>query len=188
MNVYDFDNTIYDGECTVDFFCFCLKKRKTLIFQLPKIVFTAILYKLKLLSQSTLLDIVGSMSKIFIKNKVDMNQLAIEFWINNNHKLKKDFIDLLKSDDVIITASPYFIVEKISNKLKTRNLIASDFDYKKGVFRFLCYKENKALAFNKMFPKGIIENFYTDSYNDKAMIQLSRNAYLIKNKKIIKIK
>lgn len=28
VNLYDFDNTIYDGESTVDFFLFCLKKKK----------------------------------------------------------------------------------------------------------------------------------------------------------------
>ena len=26
MNVFDFDKTIYDGDCTVDFYMYCLKK------------------------------------------------------------------------------------------------------------------------------------------------------------------
>ena len=27
-NIYDFDKTIYDGDSTVDFFLFCLKREK----------------------------------------------------------------------------------------------------------------------------------------------------------------
>lgn len=28
FNVYDFDHTIYDGDCTVDFYLFCMKKKR----------------------------------------------------------------------------------------------------------------------------------------------------------------
>ena len=38
MNVYDFDNTIYDGESAVDFFMFCLGKDIKLIKLLPLLV------------------------------------------------------------------------------------------------------------------------------------------------------
>ena len=36
--VYDFDGTIYDGDSSIDFFLFCLKKNIKVIFYLPKVV------------------------------------------------------------------------------------------------------------------------------------------------------
>lgn len=31
VNVYDFDGTIYDGDSTIDFYKFCLKKYKNML-------------------------------------------------------------------------------------------------------------------------------------------------------------
>ena len=38
MNVFDFDNTIYDGESAIDFFLYYLKKDPKLIRYLPSII------------------------------------------------------------------------------------------------------------------------------------------------------
>ena len=43
MNVYDFDKTIYDGDSTIDFYLFSIKKDFTLIRYFPKQVFYIIL-------------------------------------------------------------------------------------------------------------------------------------------------
>ena len=32
MNVYDFDDTIYAGDSTVDFFFYCLKKKPAIVY------------------------------------------------------------------------------------------------------------------------------------------------------------
>ena len=36
LNLYDFDKTIYDGDSTLDFYRFCLKKDKKLLRFLPQ--------------------------------------------------------------------------------------------------------------------------------------------------------
>lgn len=38
-NIYDFDKTIYDGDSTVDFFLFCLKREPILILFCFKVLF-----------------------------------------------------------------------------------------------------------------------------------------------------
>ena len=35
INVYDFDKTIYNGDSTIDFYLFCLKKKFSIILLLP---------------------------------------------------------------------------------------------------------------------------------------------------------
>lgn len=57
MNVYDFDNTIYDGESSVDFFMFCLKKRPKLIKYILVVFFNLAKYKLCLISKQELLKL-----------------------------------------------------------------------------------------------------------------------------------
>ena len=47
MDVYDFDGTIYDGDSSIDFYLFCLKKNIKLLRYIPGQVLYAILYKFK---------------------------------------------------------------------------------------------------------------------------------------------
>ena len=44
MNGYDFDKTIYDGDSTIDFYIYSLKRNITLIRYLPIQVYGFILY------------------------------------------------------------------------------------------------------------------------------------------------
>ena len=43
-------------------------------------------------------------------------------------------------------------------------------------------------AFFEEYPETEIENFYTDSLNDAPLIEISKNAFLVKGNKITKIK
>ena len=49
MNVYDFDETIYDGDASFDFWKFSVKRQPTLIRYLPYQIFSAVLFKIKIL-------------------------------------------------------------------------------------------------------------------------------------------
>jgi len=53
MNVYDFDNTIFQGDSTLVFYCFCLKKHPSLLGCLPNQVMGAILYFLDRINKTS---------------------------------------------------------------------------------------------------------------------------------------
>ncbi len=184
MNVYDFDNTIYDGESLVDFFLFCVKKKKRLILYLPLVIYTAILYKLRLLPIEKLYKLAGKMSSVVVNNKENAEIFVKEFWAKNASKLKPYYLSKLKTDDVIITASPRILIEGILDKLNTSNIICSELNLETGTFDFVCFKENKVLAFKEKYPNGIINEFYTDSLNDMPLIELSKKSYLVKKGKM----
>ena len=38
LSVYDFDGTIYDGDSTLDFIKFLIKKKKSILFNIPKMI------------------------------------------------------------------------------------------------------------------------------------------------------
>ena len=189
MNVWDFDNTIYDGESTVDFFLFCLKKKKTLIKYLPLVLYTAFLYKIRLLSIDKLLKITEKMTSEFINSNENFDSLAKEFWKLNRGKLKESYLHKLNSTDVIITASPRFLIENILPTLGITSAICSEFNTSTGQFEFVNYKENKVILFKRKYPNQKIVNFYTDSLNDLPLINMAENAFLVRaNKEPILIK
>ena len=51
MNVYDFDKTIYDGDASLDFWKFSVKRKPSLVLYLPYQVFSAVLFKTKIISR-----------------------------------------------------------------------------------------------------------------------------------------
>ena len=46
MNVYDFDDTIYDGESCLDFFFYYIRKTPYLIKYIPRALYAVLRYKM----------------------------------------------------------------------------------------------------------------------------------------------
>ena len=44
MNAYDFDHCIYAGDCTIDFYRFCLKQKPALLRYLPRQIWGLVLF------------------------------------------------------------------------------------------------------------------------------------------------
>ena len=80
------------------------------------------------------------------------------------------------------------MLEEICKRLDIRNFVGTETDLEKMKIVNLCYRENKVKVFKEKYPDAVIDNFYTDSLNDQPMIDLAKNAYLVKGNKITKIK
>lgn len=185
VNAYDFDNTIYDGESIVDFFLFCLKKDLTLLRYFLYIIIFLIRYKLNLLSIETISKFVEKFSASFFKNNdTDYKKLAEEFWNKNSKKIKPDFLKKIKSDDLIITGCPNFLIEHIKDKLKTNNIICTIFNLETKKLEFLCFGENKVRIFKEKYKDVRIKKFYTDSLADTPFMKLSNEVYLVNKNKV----
>ena len=84
MNVYDFDGTIYDGDSTVDFFLFALKRNPFLICYVPRQIRGFLLYGLKQISKTELKEYFFN----FLSG-IDAAKLTEDFWNQNRHKIYK---------------------------------------------------------------------------------------------------
>ncbi len=187
MNAYDFDNTIYDGESIYDFFIFCLKKDIWLIKFFPLVLFRLIEYKLNLLKIEKIYQTCEIIINSFFKHsKFNYDELIEEFWKINHKKLKKEFLDMLKKDDLIITGCPNFLINYIKDELKVENIICTDFDLKNKKVNFICFGENKVIAFKKKY-KNKINKFYTDSLADVPFMELANEVYFVNKNSIKKI-
>ena len=94
----------------------------------------------------------------------------------------------IKKEDVILTCSPSFLIKEIESDLNTPNIVATEIDIEKGKIYFLNFGKNKVKVFQEKFLKKKIQTVYTDSYNDKALMDVAKNVYLVKNGKCTKIK
>ena len=188
VNVYDFDNTIYYGETLVDFILYYIKTDRKIWKYVPKLIIIAIKDALHLFTVEQAIEAYASFLEGYYVNLGDTRQNVIKFWDKNEKKIKPWYAKVQKESDIIVSGSTDFILDEIMKRMGIKHYIGSSIDKKTGKFIRLCFLENKVKAFYEIYPDKHIENFYTDSMNDKAMMDIADNVYLVKKNKITKIK
>ena len=181
MNVYDFDKTIYDGDSTADFYLFSLKRHKKILCLAPSL-FGAFL-KFYLFKKGTKTDFKQVMYRFL--GCCDIDRDIADFWEINRSKIKKYYLRQQKEDDVIISASPEFLLEPICDSLGIRFLMASRVDKHTGVYSGInCHGKEKVRRFREKFPQGKIGEFYSDSYSDTPLAEIAGKAFIVKGEQL----
>ena len=185
INGYDFDETIYDGDSSVDFYFFCLVKNKKVLKQLPDQLKGFIKYKTKKIDKTEFKEYVFS----FLKYIDNVDEYVKEFWDKNYKNIKSWYFDQQEKTDVIISASPEFLLKPLEKKLKVK-IIGSKVDKKTGKFDGKnCHDYEKISRYEKeLKKKNKIKRFYSDSIKaDGAMFAYAEEAYLVTKNKITKL-
>lgn len=188
MNVFDFDNTIYRGESAVDLAIFMIKSNKKVILWMPKILWSLFRYKLCLVSRDKMQDSVNAFMSNILRDKNEVRRLTRDFWKKNIHKLDRSITKRIGKDDVIITAGPDFLLDEVKKYLGTENIICSQTDLDRKCVVYLNFGENKLKKFKERYGDKSIDSFYTDSFNDKALMSISQKVFIVKKGKIRRIK
>lgn len=181
VNLYDFDNTIYKGDSSTDFFFYAMMRYPNISKYIPKIIWNAILYKLKIKTKTKFKESIFS----FLKSIPDIDSLVTSFW--DTHKCYiKDFYKHKKHDnDIIISASPEFLLLPIADYLKVKDLIASNVDKHTGKFNSLnCYGKEKIKRLNKKYKNVEVIEAYSDSISDTPMLEIADKPYIVKGNRI----
>ncbi len=180
--VYDFDNTVYDGDSSIDFFLFSLKNHKSLIRFFPLQSIGFILMKLKLINKEKGKSAFFS----FVKGLKDVDREVLEFWKQSFSKIKPWYIAQKSNTDIIISASPDFLLNPLKNLLDINLIIASPCNKSCGIFYGKnCYGKEKVSRFKTECPEINIEAFYSDSVSDKPMKDISGQSFLVYGDKIV---
>lgn len=178
MNVYDFDKTIYDGDSTADFYLFSLKRHKKILLLAPSLF--GAFFRFYVLKKGTKTQFKEKMYRFL--QYCDTERDVEAFWRQNFHKIKSFYRQQQQADDVIISASPVFLLTPACEKLKIRYLIASRVDMHNGKYTGEnCHGAEKVKQFYAKFGKdAVIDEFYSDSYSDTPLAQIARRAFLVK--------
>ena len=108
--------------------------------------------------------------------------------MNFGIKIKEWYLDKDHDRDIIISAYPYFLLEKGVKNLKIKDLIASNVSKNTGKFNGKnCYGSEKVKRLKDKYSNVIVENIYSDSYSDKPLFDISNNVFLVKKDKIKKL-
>lgn len=182
---YDFDGTIYDGDSSIDFYKFCFSKKKSICKYWMKQLFFIVLYVLGIKNKTEMKEALFC----FLKDFDHMDELLTLFWRQHEKKIKTWYLKKNHEQDVIISASPEFLLEKISKQLKVKALIGSVVDIKSGKFlKENCHGEEKVRRMKEQFPHSIILEMYTDSSVDLPMIKLAQKGFFVKKDEVIPLK
>ncbi len=180
MNVYDFDNTIYSGDSTADFYKFCLKRHKKILLLIPSLGFA--FFKYYVFKIGTKTQFKEKMYR-FLKY-CDSNKDVEDFWNKHICKIKDFYSKQKKSDDIIISASPLFLLKPLEEKIGF-TVIASIVDEKSGKYTGInCYYDEKVRRLYEMYPSCEIDEFYSDHYSDEPLAKLAKKAYIVDGDKI----
>lgn len=183
VNLYDFDGTIYNGDSTIDFYIFCLKKSKKIIKYLPIQIFYTFLYFIKIVNKKKWKEVFF----IFLRDIDNVDETINEFWDSNICKIKDWYFEKKHNYDVIISASPEFLLKPVAERLGVKKLIATIVDSKTGKFLSEnCYGKEKVKRLFSELPNIAVDEAYTDTYSDKYIIDLAKKGYMVKKNKIEK--
>ena len=181
MNVYDFDGTIYDGDSSVDFYLFCIRRRPYVFFRcLPAQLGGALLFCCKRISKE------GFKERFFIFLRFsDVDEAFLEaFWEKNASRIKKWYLKQKKESDIIISASPDFLLRPICRKMGV-SLIATSVDSFTGRINGRnCRGNEKLKRFYAEYPNAEIDEFYTDSKADVPLARKAKKAYWVRKDKV----
>lgn len=177
MNIYDFDGTIYEGDSSVDFYWYALKKAPHILRFLPKQLLGFIRYARKQIDKTAL------KSHFFcFLSAIDSEQLAISFWKKRQNKIAAWYRQQQAPDDIVISASPEFLLRPICDTLGIQHLIASLVNPKTGILDGEnCYGTQKVCRLYAAYGSVRIDGFYSDSLSDAPLAKLAEHAYFVKN-------
>lgn len=177
--IYDFDKTIYNGETSIDFMIFFLKKKPILIFKFLFFSFL-ILFNLNSLTKTKNLFF-----KVLKDNEI--KEEVKEFWKKNSNKFFPYFKDEIKKNKkeadllILISASPDFLLQEIYKELGFDILIATKYNNNYNMVSKNCKNKEKVNRLKLLGDFDVIA-FYSDSISDKPLYDIAKKKFTINKK------
>jgi len=182
MNVFDFDNTLLRGDSTARFFAFCLRRYPRMRRDIPAQAVNGLLFAVRLRKKQ---DFKQRMLH-FLALIGDVDAAVDAFWQENMSRIKAWYPPRHRDDDVVISASPEFLIRPACAKLGIECVIGSPVDKYTGHFYGPnCHGQEKVSRFHARFPGAKIEEFYSDSHSDDPLAALAERAYLVKGERLL---
>ena len=182
MHAYDFDETIFQPDSSFHFVRYCLRHYPRAVLRaLPGTVVTGV----QRLAGKADTRALKEKAFAFLPYLEDVDRIVLEFWEENKDGIQDWYLRQKREDDVIVSASPEFLLRPIADWLGVR-LIATPMDRHTGrIIGKNCHDYEKVFRFRAAFPGERIEVFYSDSLSDTPMARLADKAFLVKKDRVL---
>ena len=148
MNIYDFDDTIFAGDSSVEFIKYSFVRHPFLVIWC---LIKALKEAIKYLFKKSNFGLIKSELFSFVKYLSNIDDYMDKYVLKHQKHIKKFYLDQKKDDDVVISASFDFIVRPFCEKLGIKYIIATEYDTKKGkIIGKNCKGQEKIIRFNKV--------------------------------------
>jgi putative flippase GtrA len=123
---------------------------------------------------------------VFLQGVEQINERVQAFWQEHKKKICSWYLAQRKPDDVIISASPEFLLQPICDSLGIVHLISSRVSrYSGAFFGENCYGAQKLERVRIYFGDIQFEAFYSDSLSDQPMTALAKSSFIVENDNLI---
>ncbi len=181
MNIYDFDKTIYDGDSTADFIKYCACRYKRACLWAVPTLWAFFLYVLGIYSKTRFKERMYG----FLKMIPDIDEAVNDFWDKHEHNILEYYKKQRKEDDIIISASPKFLLEPICKRLGIKDLIASRVDKKTGKYSGEnCWGPEKVRRLKDEYGITGCDEFYSDSFSDGPLASIAKKAFIVRKNEL----
>lgn len=182
MNIYDFDDTIYNGDTNRDILMYGFKKHPFLVLKAIK--------KAKKLQKDYKRGVIEF-------ERVKEAMLSFIFEIKNYPKFINDFVDShMKNikpwyisrrtqNDIVISASYELWIMQFCKRLGIRYVIATKTDSDGRIIGKNCKGAEKLKRLASVIPNAVIVSAYSDSSCDIPILESARTAYVVEGNKLI---
>ncbi len=175
MNTYDFDKTIYVVDSSVAFYKYCLIRHPAAVLRtVPRTLAMALACAVGHTDMTRLKEQIFSFLRY-----IDADKAVADFWAAKFDGVGEWYLAQKRDDDIIISASPEFLLEPVAKRLGVR-LIGTRMDKKTGRIEGLnCHDSEKVRRFYEQYPDAHTECFYSDSLSDTPMAEIADRAFLV---------
>lgn len=183
MNLYDFDDTIYDGDTTKDIILYSLKKY-------PSKVIKSLLKAKKLYSQykkgQIKFKFVKEAALSFLFDIDNLNDYITKFVLSHMDRIKPYYLKQRRTDDIVISASYELWIVPFCHRLGIKNVIATRVDDYGKIIGENCKGMEKINRLRATMPNVKIDYAFSDDIkNDLPMLQYAKKGFIIKGNNIL---
>lgn len=179
MNGYDFDDTIFRGNSMRRFSVYCTLRLPYLVLFLPVLLLGFLLRGLRILNKNRYLHMIS----LYVALVPNVRWFASKFWDANLKRIKLWYIKQRCDDDIIVSASPYFLINEACRRLGVK-CIATNLDTHARLHGKHCHGKQKVTMYIEQFDNTPLATYYSDSLSDTPMFKFAERGYMVKGNNI----
>lgn len=182
MNIYDFDNTIYNGDTNKDILLYSFKKHPFKVIKaLNKTKKLERDYKRGLITFERVKEAMLS----FLFEIDDLNGYIEKFVSSHMKNIKPWYLSRKTDYDIVISASYELWIIPFCKKLGIKYVLATKTDKDGHIIGKNCKGEEKVKRLASTIPNAQIITSYSDSESDLPILNIAKTAYVVEGNKLI---
>ncbi len=182
MNVYDFDDTIYNGDTNRDIMMYSFKKHP---FKVLKALKKAAALERDYKSGIVTFERVKEAMLSFLFELPDRDKFINEFVDAHMKNVKSWYLSRKTDNDIVISASYELWISVFCKKIGIKYVIGTKTDENGRIVGKNCKKEEKLRRLAEVIPNASIACAYSDSSQDTPLLDAAKTAFVVEGDTLV---